>query len=97
MEADVLGPESAVPYLTARHPGGRRTYVSCTALDAADFGPGSPLGVETAVREGEVTLTLRGLTDDEPVTYTITRAQPARPLVRVTRLSARALPLAVRP
>jgi len=47
-----MGAESAVPYLTARHPGGMRTYVSCIALDAADFDPGSPPGVETAVGEG---------------------------------------------
>ncbi|WP_406335199.1 DUF2264 domain-containing protein [Streptomyces sp. NBC_00203] len=73
-EADAMGKESAVPYLTARHAGGTRTYVSCVLLDADGFDPvgPAPVGVDTVVEEGRVTLSLPGL----PGGTVITRLGP---------------------
>jgi hypothetical protein len=80
-EADAMGPEPAVPYLTARHTGGTKPYLSCLVLDATGFDPASPLGVEATVRDDRVTLNLPGLPR----------------VSRFTPLDARALPPAVRP
>ncbi|WP_326718320.1 DUF2264 domain-containing protein [Streptomyces sp. NBC_00243] len=66
--ADAMGRDSVVPYLTAHHAGGARTYVSCVLLDADGFDPEIPAGAGLAVHDERVTLTLPGLQGSTVIT-----------------------------